>query len=84
MVAKELALTDSEHSDAEVSYMDNGTFNISRGQTPLTEGSEGKTPMSRILIWSFTGQQWHKQIFQAFISQMIVNILVFLQPFNRS
>ncbi|XP_056609514.1 reticulophagy regulator 3 [Triplophysa dalaica] len=40
MVAKELALTDSEHSDAEVSYMDNGTFNISRGQTPLTEGSE--------------------------------------------
>lgn len=40
VVAKELALTDSEHSDAEVSYMDNGTFNISRGQTPLTEGSE--------------------------------------------
>ncbi|XP_051987228.1 reticulophagy regulator 3-like [Xyrauchen texanus] len=39
-VAKELALTDSEHSDAEVSYMDNGTFNLSRGQTPLTEGSE--------------------------------------------
>ncbi|XP_076000334.1 reticulophagy regulator 3 [Genypterus blacodes] len=40
VVAKELALTDSEHSDAEVSYTDNGTFNISRGQTPLTEGSE--------------------------------------------
>ncbi|XP_028310810.1 reticulophagy regulator 3 isoform X2 [Gouania willdenowi] len=39
-VAKELALTDSEHSDAEVSYTDNGTFNLSRGQTPLTEGSE--------------------------------------------
>ncbi|KAK2916510.1 hypothetical protein Q8A67_000884 [Cirrhinus molitorella] len=39
-VAKELAMTDSEHSDAEVSYMDNGTFNLSRGQTPLTEGSE--------------------------------------------
>ncbi|XP_016134570.1 protein FAM134C-like [Sinocyclocheilus grahami] len=39
-VAKELALIDSEHSDAEVSYMDNGTFNLSRGQTPLTEGSE--------------------------------------------
>ncbi|XP_015241417.1 PREDICTED: protein FAM134C [Cyprinodon variegatus] len=38
--AKELALTDSEHSDAEVSYTDNGTFNLSRGQTPLTEGSE--------------------------------------------
>ncbi|TRY93206.1 hypothetical protein DNTS_014352 [Danionella cerebrum] len=38
--AKELGLTDSEHSDAEVSYLDNGTFNISRGQTPLTEGSE--------------------------------------------
>ncbi|XP_077412780.1 reticulophagy regulator 3 [Vanacampus margaritifer] len=40
IVAKELALTDSEHSDAEISYTDNGTFNLSRGQTPLTEGSE--------------------------------------------
>uniref|UniRef100_A0A4W5P8P2 Reticulophagy regulator family member 3 n=1 Tax=Hucho hucho TaxID=62062 RepID=A0A4W5P8P2_9TELE len=40
IVAKELAMTDSEHSDAEVSYTDNGTFNLSRGQTPLTEGSE--------------------------------------------
>ncbi|XP_035036803.1 reticulophagy regulator 3 isoform X2 [Hippoglossus stenolepis] len=40
VVAKELALTDSEHSDAEQSYTDNGTFNLSRGQTPLTEGSE--------------------------------------------
>ncbi|MCJ8739067.1 hypothetical protein PDJAM_G00042940 [Pangasius djambal] len=39
-VAKELAMTDSEHSDAEVSYTENGTFNLSRGQTPLTEGSE--------------------------------------------
>ncbi|XP_053532455.1 reticulophagy regulator 3 [Ictalurus punctatus] len=37
---KELAVTDSEHSDAEVSYTENGTFNLSRGQTPLTEGSE--------------------------------------------
>lgn len=35
-------MTDSEHSDAEVSYTDNGTFNLSRGQTPLTEGSEGR------------------------------------------
>lgn len=25
-----------------MSYTDNGTFNLSRGQTPLTEGSEGK------------------------------------------
>ncbi|XP_066554618.1 reticulophagy regulator 3 isoform X2 [Amia ocellicauda] len=40
VVARELAITDSEHSDAEVSYTDNGTFNLSRGQTPLTEGSE--------------------------------------------
>ncbi|XP_066487224.1 reticulophagy regulator 3 isoform X2 [Tiliqua scincoides] len=40
VVAKELAISDSEHSDAEVSYTDNGTFNLSRGQTPLTEGSE--------------------------------------------
>ncbi|XP_010872853.2 reticulophagy regulator 3 [Esox lucius] len=40
VMAKELGLTDSEHSDTEVSYMDNGTFNLSRGHTPLTEGSE--------------------------------------------
>ncbi|XP_041121446.1 reticulophagy regulator 3-like [Polyodon spathula] len=40
LVARELAITDSEHSDVEVSYTDNGTFNLSRGQTPLTEGSE--------------------------------------------
>lgn len=42
VVAKELAMTDSEHSDAEVSFTENGTFNLSRGQTPLTEGSEGR------------------------------------------
>lgn len=40
VVAKELAMSDSEHSDAEVSFTENGTFNLSRGQTPLTEGSE--------------------------------------------
>lgn len=40
MVAKELTISDSEHSDAEVSYTENGMFNLSRGQTPLTEGSE--------------------------------------------
>ncbi|XP_061761351.1 reticulophagy regulator 3 isoform X2 [Nerophis ophidion] len=40
VITKELALTDSEHSDAEISYTDNGTFNLSRGPTPLTEGSE--------------------------------------------
>lgn len=34
-------MTDSEHSDAEASFTENGTFNLSRGQTPLTEGSEG-------------------------------------------
>ncbi|KAM5134784.1 reticulophagy regulator 3 [Mantella aurantiaca] len=39
-VAKELTISDSEHSDADVSYTENGTFNLSRGQTPLTEGSE--------------------------------------------
>ncbi|XP_075767452.1 reticulophagy regulator 3 isoform X1 [Pelodiscus sinensis] len=42
VVAKELTISDSEHSDAEVSYTENGTFNLSRGQTPLTEGSEGE------------------------------------------
>lgn len=40
VVAKELTISDSEHSDAEISYTENGTFNLSRGQTPLTEGSE--------------------------------------------
>ncbi|XP_061080231.1 reticulophagy regulator 3-like isoform X1 [Conger conger] len=40
VVARELAITDSEHSDAEASYTDNGTFNWSRGQTPLTESLE--------------------------------------------
>ncbi|NWX14620.1 RETR3 regulator, partial [Aegotheles bennettii] len=40
LVAKELTISDSEHSDAEVSYTENGIFNLSRGQTPLTEGSE--------------------------------------------
>lgn len=39
-VAKELTISDSEHSDADVSCTENGTFNLSRGQTPLTEGSE--------------------------------------------
>lgn len=42
LVAKELTISDSEHSDAEVSYTENGMFNLSRGQTPLTEGSEGE------------------------------------------
>ncbi|XP_035254386.1 reticulophagy regulator 3-like [Anguilla anguilla] len=40
VVARELAITDSEHSDAEASYTDNGTFNLSRGPTPLTESLE--------------------------------------------
>ncbi|XP_060704500.1 reticulophagy regulator 3 isoform X1 [Hemiscyllium ocellatum] len=40
IIAKELEISDSEHSDTEVSYADNGTFNLSRGQTPITDGSE--------------------------------------------
>ncbi|XP_030077135.1 LOW QUALITY PROTEIN: reticulophagy regulator 3 [Microcaecilia unicolor] len=44
LVAKELTISDSEHSDAEASYTENGTFNLSRGQTPLTEGSEDLDP----------------------------------------
>ncbi|KAG7492324.1 hypothetical protein MATL_G00013230 [Megalops atlanticus] len=39
-MAEELAITDSEHSDAEVLHTDNGTLNLSRGQSPLTEDSE--------------------------------------------
>ncbi|XP_061080232.1 reticulophagy regulator 3-like isoform X2 [Conger conger] len=51
VVARELAITDSEHSDAEASYTDNGTFNWSRGQTPLTESLEGRAgvPPSKTL-----------------------------------
>ncbi|NXX85802.1 RETR3 regulator, partial [Urocolius indicus] len=37
---KELTISDPEDSDAEVSYTENGMFNLLRGQTPLTEGSE--------------------------------------------
>ncbi len=33
--------------------MDNGTFNLSRGQTPLTDGSEGKTLWRLLLFDSF-------------------------------
>ncbi|XP_078385664.1 reticulophagy regulator 3 [Cetorhinus maximus] len=40
IIAKELEISDSEHSDTEVSYAENGTFNLSRGQTPITDGSE--------------------------------------------
>lgn len=54
VVAKELALTDSEHSDADVSYTENGTFNLSRGQTPLTEGSEGKFERTVDLLLPFS------------------------------
>lgn len=50
-VARELAITDSEHSDAEVSCTDNGTFNLSRGQTPLTEGSEGERSFGPECYW---------------------------------
>lgn len=53
-VARELAITDSEHSDAEVSCTDNGTFNLSRGQTPLTEGSEGERNLGPKLILALT------------------------------
>lgn len=53
-VARELAITDSEHSDAEVSCTDNGTFNLSRGQTPLTEGSEGEVDLGSELIMALT------------------------------
>lgn len=44
-------MTDSEHSDAEVSFTDNGTFNLSRGQTPLTEGSEGGCTGVKLILF---------------------------------
>lgn len=61
-VARELAITDSEHSDAEVSCTDNGTFNLSRGQTPLTEGSEGEggRPPWRAGVRSWLMMVWEK------------------------
>lgn len=46
-------MTDSEHSDAEVSYTENGTFNLSRGQTPLTEGSEGERDHVFMSVFGF-------------------------------
>lgn len=52
MVAKELTISDSEHSDAEVSYTENGMFNLSRGQTPLTEGSEGEGRWAALEAWN--------------------------------
>lgn len=55
-VARELAITDSEHSDAEVSCTDNGTFNLSRGQTPLTEGSEGENLGSELMTLMVASQ----------------------------
>lgn len=52
VVAKELTISDSEHSDAEVSYTENGMFNLSRGQTPLTEGSEGEGRRAALGAWN--------------------------------
>lgn len=36
-----------------MSYTDNGTFNLSRGQTPLTEGSEGKYARAADVFFPF-------------------------------
>lgn len=37
---KEMSVSDTEVSD--VTWTDNGTFNLSEGHTPQTENSEGK------------------------------------------
>lgn len=39
-VCKELSISDTEVS--EVTWTDNGTFNLSEGHTPQTENSDGK------------------------------------------
>lgn len=39
-VCKELSISDTEVS--EITWTDNGTFNLSEGHTPQTENSEGK------------------------------------------
>ncbi len=39
-MCKELSISDTEVS--EITWTDNGTFNLSEGHTPQTENSEGK------------------------------------------
>lgn len=39
-VCKEMSVSDTDASD--VTWTDNGTFNLSEGHTPQTENSEGK------------------------------------------
>lgn len=51
-MCRELSVSDTEVS--EVTWTDNGTFNLSEGHTPQTENSEGELgcPFSSF-IWSF-------------------------------
>lgn len=51
-VCKEMSVSDTEVSD--MTWTDNGTFNLSEGHTPQTENSEGTSPlypMSYRWIW---------------------------------
>lgn len=41
MAAKELSVSDTDVS--EVSWTDNGTFNLSEGYTPQTDTSDGRS-----------------------------------------
>lgn len=43
-VCKEMSVSDTEVSD--VTWTDNGTFNLSEGHTPQTENSEGTSAVS--------------------------------------
>lgn len=46
-VCKEMSVSDTEVSD--VTWTDNGTFNLSEGHTPQTENSEGKFHLTALL-----------------------------------
>lgn len=53
-VCKELSISDTEVS--EVTWTDNGTFNLSEGHTPQTENSDGK-----LYYLSETDTKWPKE-----------------------
>lgn len=47
-VCKEMSVSDTEASD--VTWTDNGTFNLSEGHTPQTENSEGTFDIRRVAL----------------------------------
>lgn len=52
VAAKELSVSDTDVS--EVSWTDNGTFNLSEGYTPQTDTSDGK-----LMLLGFSYFYWY-------------------------